>query len=107
MKNTGADLRMNILRKAADQQILKPLRTHGWTASIATEYLDGEFIILNATKSSATHKVALMYTSATDNRLYRLLDKTVDHIFINGALYMVESFAHGISTPVSSIEDIS
>jgi hypothetical protein len=105
MAGYGVELRMDILRKAADQQMLKPLRTHGWTATIASEHVDGEYLTLSASKSGANHSIALMYSSATDNRHYRQLDATVDHIFTNGALYMVENFAHGVSTPVSPIDD--
>lgn len=105
MAGTGIELRMDILRKAADQQILKPLRMHGWTTTIASEHNDGEYLTIGACKAEANHTIALMYSSATDNRHYRTLDATVEHIFTNGALYMVESFAYGISTPVSPIDD--
>ncbi len=37
MTSPGADARMNILKNAAERQILKPLRDHGWEASIASE----------------------------------------------------------------------
>ncbi|WP_199189642.1 YaaC family protein [Trinickia symbiotica] len=96
---------MNILRRAADQQILKPLRTHGWAATVIGENDGGEYITIRAEKSDVTRSLALMYTSATDNRHYKQLDGCVDHIFVNGALYKVESYAFGISTPVSPIDD--
>ncbi|WP_231584945.1 hypothetical protein [Burkholderia sp. 9120] len=96
---------MDILHRATDQQILKPLRTHGWTASITGENTSGEYLTITASKSDVTRLIALMYTSATDNRYYKQLDGNVDHIFVNGALYKVESFAYGISTPVSPIDD--
>lgn len=105
MAGFGVELRMDILRKAADQQMLKPLRSHGWTATIDAEHADGEYLIISATKADATHKAALMYSSATDNRHYRQLDKTVEHIFTNGALYKVESFAYGIAKPVTPIDE--
>lgn len=105
MSGYGVELRMDILRKAADQQMLKPLRSHGWTATIDSEHADGEYLVISATKADATHKAALMYSSATDNRHYRQLDKTVDHIFTNGALYKVESFAYGIAKPVAPVDE--
>ena len=105
MGGVGVEQRMNILRRAADQQILKPLRTHGWATTVIGENEDGEYITIRAEKSGVTRTLALMYTSASDNRHYKQLDESVDHIFVNGALYMVESYAFGISTPVSPIDD--
>ena len=105
MTGSGAELRMGILRDAANQQILKPLISHGWNATIAEESVSGEYLLVNAEKAGSSHAVALMYTSATDNRYYKVLDDKVSHIFINGQLYHVESFAFGISTPVSSVGD--
>ncbi|QYD71130.1 hypothetical protein KZJ38_21465 [Paraburkholderia edwinii] len=105
MGGVGIELRMDILRRAADQQILKPLQTHGWAASVTAADTGGEYLVISATKSGVTRKLALMYTSATDNRYYKRLDEIVDQIFVNGALYMVDSFAFGISTPVSPIDD--
>jgi hypothetical protein len=94
---------MRALREAADQQLLKPFRTHGWTAAVSTEDPSGEYLIVEATKSAVTRRVALLYTSATDNRYYKALDGAVDHIFTNGALYDIESYAYGISKPVTTI----
>ncbi len=105
MAGSGVELRMGILRDAANQQILKPLLSHGWTATIAEESEAGEYLLINADKTGSSHTVALMYSSATDNRHYKELDNKVSHIFINGQLYLVESFAYGISTPVSSVGD--
>ncbi len=96
---------MQILREAADQQIIKPLRTHGWDARVASEATDGEFLVLAASKASAEHKIALMYSSATANHHYKSLDRVVEHIFTNGALYHIESYAYGISAPVTPIDE--
>jgi hypothetical protein len=103
MGEHGVEQRMNILREAADQQLLKPFRTHGWDAVVSSEDTSGEYLIVEARKAVATRRVALLYTSATDNRHYKALDAAVDHIFTNGALYDIESFAHGIAKPVAPI----
>lgn len=105
MAGTGVEMRMKILRDSATQQILKPLQAHGWVAEISREAEVGEYIIITATKSGRTKKVALMYSSATDNRHYKALDTEVDHIFTNGALYMGERFAYGIETPIAPIDE--
>jgi len=101
----GIELRMGILRNAARQQILAPLSSHGWIASIINESEDGEYLVIDAKKSGEKHSVALMYTSATDNRHFRHLENSVSHIFINGQLYRVEEYARGTTTPISSVDD--
>ena len=47
----------------------------------------------------------MMYTSATENKVYKALVGRVEHIFINGQLYKVQSYAYGIDTPVTSADD--
>jgi len=49
---------MRILREAADQQLVKPFRTHGWDAAVSSEDRSGEYLIVKATKSGVTHSVA-------------------------------------------------
>jgi hypothetical protein len=58
MAEQGADVRMRILREAADQQLVKPFRTHGWDAAVSSEDRSGEYLIVKATKSGVTHSVA-------------------------------------------------
>jgi len=97
--------RMKILREAADQQLLKPFRTHGWDTVVSSEDTSGEYLIVEAKKAAVTRRVALLYTSATDNKHYKVLDAAVDHIFTNGALYHIESFTRGITKPVTPVGD--
>ena len=80
MAGYGVELRMKILRDAADEQVVKPMRTHGWTVSTPVEHTDGEYLVIEASKAEAQKKIALMYNSATDNRHYRSLDESVDRI---------------------------
>jgi hypothetical protein len=103
MAGPGVAHRMKILREAADQQLLKPFRTHGWEASVSLENTAGEYLIVEARKAAITRRVALLYTSATDNSHYKALDAAVDHIFTNGALYHIERFTHGITKQVMPI----
>lgn len=105
MGGIGIELRMGILHNAAKQQMLGPLLSHGWIASVVEESEDGEYLVIDATKGAKKQSVALMYTSATDNRHYRQLENRVSHIFTNGQLYHVEEYARGIATPVSSLGD--
>jgi hypothetical protein len=103
MAGQGLEQRMEILRDAAAQQLLKTFRTHGWDASVSSEDTVGEYLIVEARKAATTHRVALLYTSATDNSHYKTLDAAVDHIFTNGDLHRIECFANGIMKPVTPI----
>ena len=70
---------MAILRDAAENKILDPLRTHNWTGSIEREFPDG--VIIGAERGGHRHTVALIYSSATDNGVYKSLSAQVEHIF--------------------------
>jgi hypothetical protein len=100
----GIEQRMAILRSAADQQIVKPFRTHGWVAEIADAKEDGEYLVITATKGGVTRRVALLYSSATDNQYYKRLEPEVDRIFTNGELYKIESFAYGLKKPIVPVD---
>ncbi|MGA3371032.1 MAG: hypothetical protein ABSC48_04645 [Terracidiphilus sp.] len=103
MGSQGVEARLRLLREVAERQILKPLETHGWTARIESENSAGEYFVIGATKGIMTHKIALLYTSATANGVYKVLDGSVEHIFTNGALYHIEQFAYGITASVSPV----
>ena len=104
MGGTGVEQRMAILRSAADQQIVKPFQTHGWSAEITDAKDDGEYLVITAIKSGITRRVALLYSSATDNSFYKKLDSEVDRTFTNGELYHPESFAYGLTKPVVPVD---
>lgn len=94
---------MDILRGDAERKILDPLRTHQWSANIEREADD--CLIIAAERGGHRHRVALIYSSATDNAVYKALATQVEHIFFNGAPYHVESYAHGVDKQVSSADD--
>lgn len=103
--STGWELRLGILRQDAESKLLAPLRTHGWATSIEREVERGEYLVVKAERAGVEHRVALMYSSATDNAVYKALAPQVEHIFIKGELYKLESYAYGITTPVSTADD--
>jgi hypothetical protein len=99
----GAKARLDILRRDAQHKMLDPLRMHGWVASIEREFSDG--LILTAERGGHAHRVALIYSSATDNRVYKQLAEQVERIYFNGQPYMVEQFTQGVRVPVGSADD--
>jgi hypothetical protein len=105
MNDNGWMQRLNILRQSAEQNVLRPLRTHGWEVTISDEAKAGEYIVLHASRGDTAKTAAILYSSATDNAVYKRLDGSVDAIFHQGQPYMLESFAAGISSPVRSMDD--
>lgn len=103
--STGWDLRLGILRRDAEEKLLEPLRQHSWTCKIDREVEHGEYLIVSAERGGHRHAIALLYSSATSNAVYKSLSHQVEHIFTNGELYQLESFAYGINTPVSRVVD--
>ena len=103
--DTGWNSRLEILQRDAENKILSKLKTHGWKAIIVEEVSKGDYIVIEAVRGGHHHKVALMYSSATDNTIYKNLENKVEHIYINGQLYKLESFAYGIKIPVTTADD--
>lgn len=65
--DAGAKARLDILRRDAENKMLDPLRMHGWTVCVEREFSDE--LVLTAERGGHTHRVALIYSSATDNRV--------------------------------------
>ncbi len=103
--STGWDARLAILKRDAEEKLIGPLNTHGWTSSIEREVENGEYLLIKAERGGHVHRVAIMYTSATKNAVYKELATQVEHIFIKGELYKLESYAYGIDTPITSADD--
>ena len=101
----GWESRLSILRQDTESKLIGPLQTHGWTAIIEGAFEQGEYLIVAAKRGDFEHRVAVMYSSATANAVYKSLSTQVEHIFIHGELYKLESFAYGIATPVSTSDD--
>lgn len=95
--------RMDILCRDAEQKIFEKLRTHHWTPKVEREFPDG--LIISAERGGHRHTIALIYSSATDNRVYKSLAAEVEHIFFNGQPYLVEQFTRGVTKPVGSVDD--
>lgn len=103
--STGWDLRLGILKDDAERQMLSPLREHNWTIHSVHEYEDGEYLIVDVERGGQRHKVALLYSSGTANAVYKRLASQVEHIFLHGEKYKLESYAYGIQTPIDILDD--
>jgi hypothetical protein len=99
----GQKMRMDVLRRDAERKLFEKLRIHNWSEKIERELPDG--LIISAERGGHRHIIALIYSSATDNRVYKSLAAEVEHIFFNGPPYLVEQFTHGVTKPVGSVDD--
>lgn len=94
--NPAPNPRLAILRREVEQTVLKPLRSHGWSARVDQEVDRGSFIEISASKSTVATKIAVLYSSSEmDNAQYLMLAQRVDHIFFNGQPYKLDTFATG------------
>jgi hypothetical protein len=71
--DSGGAQRLAILKNEAERHFLKPLWIHGWNAAIERASSSGEFLIISARRGGHEHKVALLYSSSTDNLVYKSL----------------------------------
>ena len=106
MIDHGEQARLKILVRDAQTSILGPLSVHGWTATIVSSHPeDSGYLIIEAQRASAKHRIAFLYTTAVGNALYRRLESQVEVFLINGALDDVEQYAYGIKIPVLPSDD--
>lgn len=98
--DSGKEARLGILEAAAKLDIIEPFEKHNWECSIDGQFPNGEYIVVKLKKSDAEFKIGLLYSCATANGIYKILDKTVDLIVLNSEFYHLESYAYGIEKEV-------
>lgn len=104
--DTGKQLRLNILVKSAEDNIINYFNKHHWECEVTGSYPHGEYVIIKVSKGSVNYNLALLYSCATDNSVYKNLDKLVDLIVLNGDFYHLKSYAYGISTDVIELKSL-
>jgi hypothetical protein len=98
--DSGTELRLGILEADARRDIISRFEKHHWECSIDGQFPNGEYIVITLKKADAVFKIGLLYSCATANGIYKILDKTVDLIVLNSEFYHLESYAYGIETEV-------
>ncbi|TKF13599.1 hypothetical protein FCV66_13320 [Enterovibrio norvegicus] len=89
------------LSEKMNDEIIPRLREKNWQCHSFTDPIkEGELITVNASKGSREIKVALLYTCATGNDIYKKLDESCDFILYQGAHYHQDSYAFGITASV-------
>lgn len=104
-QTSPANPRLAILRREVNQTVLKPFRTHGWSAKIVCETDGHDCIEIAAERGTVATRIAVLYSSGISKSEYGVLSNRVQRIFFNGQLYMPESFANGATVPVEPLGD--
>ena len=103
----GLKMRFDILLQAAEAQIGELLRRHGWVVEIENAEQPAEYAVVCATRYGVTRRAALLYSSATNNSVYRHLEQICDVTLINGELYKLDSYAYGLKTAPLPVSDFA
>ena len=97
--------RLDVLRREVEQEVLNPLRSHGWEVNVVHDVDRYDCIEIVAKRSAVEARIAVLYSSSgISNSSYRELSYRVDRIFYRGQPHMLDSFAKGVSVPVEPLD---
>ena len=99
----GILLRSALLSRECIEDLVRPLRDAGWSVQVGEPDERALFMTVVSTAGGRTLTVALLYSCATSNALYRQLAETCDAILYRGAPYRQSSYAYGISVHVGPV----
>lgn len=99
----GVTLRRAILSNECIEDLVRPLRDAGWSVEVSEPDETALFITVVATAGQRQLGVALLYSCATGNEIYRKLDQTCDVILYRGAPYHQRSYAQGVEAHVGPV----
>jgi len=101
--DSGVELRKAVLAEDAINDLVRPLRNAGWSVAVTEPDEAALFVIATATSGGSRLAVALLFSCATENDLYRELATQVNVILYRGAPYKQSSFASGIPIHVGPV----
>jgi hypothetical protein len=99
----GATLRKALLSEDCIKDLVRPLRAAGWSIEVGEPDEKALYITVVATGLTRRLRVALLFSCATENGLYRELAQTCDVILYRGAPYLQDQFAHGTNVHVGPV----
>ena len=99
----GVTLRQVILSEDCIRDLVRPLREAGWSVEVGEPDERALHIIVVARCDAQWLTVALLYSCATSNEIYRELANKSDVILYRGAPYHQTQFASGIDVHVGPV----
>ena len=99
----GVALRKALLSEDAIKDLVRPLRDVGWDVQVTEPDEAALFVIATATSGDSRLSVALLYSCASSNELYRELANKTDVILYRGSPYKQSSFTSGVAVHVGPV----
>lgn len=101
--DNGVTLRKAVLSAECMRDLVRPLRNAGWSVEVSEPDEKALYMTVMASHKEKCFSVALLYSCATENSLYRMLAEKCEAILYCGAPYMQKSYAYGISVHVGPV----
>ncbi|MDG5497923.1 hypothetical protein [Niveispirillum sp. BGYR6] len=99
----GVLLRKAHLTQQCMNDLVRPLRDAGWNIRVNETDDKALYMTVEASDGRRRLKIALLYSCATDNDLYRELAEACEFILYLGAPYHQDQYAHGVSVHVGPV----
>jgi hypothetical protein len=99
----GVLLRKAILSDDCIKDLVRPLRDAGWSVEVGEPDKEALYMTVAATAEHERFEAALLFSCATDNKIYRKLAETSGAILFRGAPYHQEQFTYGINVHVGPV----
>ncbi|WP_158886325.1 hypothetical protein [Rhodanobacter sp. L36] len=101
--DNGVMLRKAVLSEDCINDLVRPLRNAGWMVAVGEPDEEALWVVVVASGGNKKISVALLYSCATDNMIYRNLETECDVILYRGPPYHQEQFAYGIKVHVGPV----
>ena len=101
--DNGAMLRRALLSEDCINDLVRPLRNAGWSVNVGEPESDGLYMTVEAMAGSERLGVALLFSCATDNEIYRHLAERCSAILYRGAPYHQDQYAYRVTAHVGPV----
>lgn len=101
--DNGALLRKATLSEDCINDLVRPLRDAGWHVDVGEPDEEGLFMTVDASADEEHFRVALLFSCATDNSIYKRLAESCEAILYRGAPYHQSQYAYGIKVHVGPV----
>lgn len=101
--DNGVTLRSALLSEDCMNDLVRPLRDAGWSVEVKEPDDEALYMTVVASCAKKRFSVALLYSCATDNSIYRMLAETCTAILYRGSPYQQEAFTRGVFVHVGPV----
>ncbi|MFD0912719.1 hypothetical protein [Methylophilus luteus] len=101
--DSGVSLRKARLTQDCMDDLVRPLRDAGWSVKVNEAEDTALYMTVDVSNSEKHFRVALLYSCATDNKIYKKLAENCRFILYCGAPYHQDSYAYGLTVDVGPV----